>query len=584
MRELVLTGHQNTWPVDEHKALFLGPHCFCYNRKYDFLDQDKFELAPSPWKNARDMLEASLYIDELYDRIILRLSGIMNSLHGVTYSEKFWRVCIGLWLHQWLGITYDRYRRLEHCREVFREKFIVMIPEKYDPAVNNLRNFIVKITEGHYQNLLVMSEIINHAQFDFLEAKKISVAPEEDTGFRLAEPKDRIRDLFFSFQEAIREHFNDFISSSLHFGTVYGLSLADRLYLQFCRDPMFLFKKKARGSLRPAFVDKNMLDDTRLELKARNGFERVVENILLGHIPEAFLTVYKFNGSIGTRIKAWVGTDIYVSQKKCFDIAFALENGGRWISVQHGGVYGQSLSFPLGKHEYETSGEFITWGWDHRHVYEANYHVLSSPLLSRLKRNSPKEDTIIFVGGTMIAYLYRMNNYLLPEQISEYLKNKVRFLGRLDAAILRRIKYRPYFYDYGIGEIRSLGDLLGREQFITRGKLTEYFLRAKLAVIDHPSTGFLQAFTMNIPTLLYWQPEHFVHCDAAVEYFDRLRSAGVLFDTPQAAAEKINQVWPDISGWWNQSDVQLAKNDFCFRFSRASRKWRREWVEFVKKI
>jgi len=42
-----------------------------------------------------------------------------------------------------------------------------------------------------------------------------------------------------------------------------------------------------------------------------------------------------------------------------------------------------------------------------------------------------------------------------------------------------------------------------------------------------------------------------------------LKSAGILYHTPEAAAGKINSVYYDVEGWWNGSELQFAIKKFC---------------------
>jgi len=585
MRELVLTGHKDTWPVDEKQALFLGQHCFYYSDNYNFSEQSKFQIAPLPWKNAHDILDSALYIDKLYDRIIPRLSGIMNSLYGLSYSDKFWNVYMILWLHHWLGILYDRYRRLEYVGESVKERFVVKIIDEYDPAVVDLGDFFSKIKEGHYHNFLLMSEIINHARFDFLDCNKVPVLPEAVFVKKKPSFKSSVKQLLPSAKEAVKGRLNNFFTSSLFLGQTYGLSLGDKIYLQFLRDPAFLFKKKRSASVKANKVSRLDLNNARLDFGAENRFERIVEEILLKHIPDTLLMVDKYCAVTYPNIKTWVGSDIYLSQKKCFEIASVLERGGRWISSQHGGNYGQLLSFPSGKCEYDASGEFITWGWKHKHIYNAAFYALPSPMLSRLKKHKEMEDSLIFVSSIVYAYRHRLHSFFAPESMIGYIRDKKLFLEHLDKEILKKIKYRTRFNDYGSPqETKLIEKMLSKDQILTGGKLTSFFSRARLAVIDYPATGLLEALAMNTPAILYWDPAHVTHCAVAEQYFEKLRSAGILHDSAQAAAKKVNEIWSDVSGWWNNPDIQRAKNDFCFQFARAQTNWRSQWAQFVKNL
>ena len=49
----------------------------------------------------------------------------------------------------------------------------------------------------------------------------------------------------------------------------------------------------------------------------------------------------------------------------------------------------------------------------------------------------------------------------------------------------------------------------------------------------------------------------------AAPFFDELRSAGILFDSPEAAARKANEVWPDVQGWWQQEHIRDVRQRFA---------------------
>ena len=71
---------------------------------------------------------------------------------------------------------------------------------------------------------------------------------------------------------------------------------------------------------------------------------------------------------------------------------------------------------------------------------------------------------------------------------------------------------------------------------------------------------------------------------AAEPYFHALKRAGILHDTPETAAAKVNEIYQDPGAWWNQEDVQGIKEEFCRHFARTDRSWVRQWATDLKKI
>jgi len=380
----------------------------------------------------------------------------------------------------------------------------------------------------------------------------------------------------------VRLKIEDCASASVHLGTVYGISILDKLCLQFRCDPYFLFKRRENNKLVAIKGEREDLLKQSIKINAQNEFERIVEKILLRYIPDALLILHIRKRNNKPKTKIWIGNDIYKSEENCFRIAEICEHGGRWISSQHGGGYGQTLSFPHGKIEYETSDGFITWGWNYKHIYSSHYYPLPSPMLNKLPKHRYKKEQIVFVSTMHPSYFYRLHSMLLPEQQLEYLINKKRFFLKLERDILPKVKYRTYFNDYGIGEVEFVSKVLSTDQFLGKCKLTSEFKKSKLVVIDHMATSFLEAFVMNVPTILFWNPEHFAICNEAAPYFDKLHNVGILFDKPEDAAQKVNEIWYDVQSWWQQTEVQNAKNEFCLQFARTNKHWRKEWAEFLE--
>lgn len=53
---------------------------------------------------------------------------------------------------------------------------------------------------------------------------------------------------------------------------------------------------------------------------------------------------------------------------------------------------------------------------------------------------------------------------------------------------------------------------------------------------------------------------------------------------PGSAAAKVNEIFNDPASWWNQSEIQKAKDEFCFQFARTSDKWLDEWKEELNSL
>ena len=59
---------------------------------------------------------------------------------------------------------------------------------------------------------------------------------------------------------------------------------------------------------------------------------------------------------------------------------------------------------------------------------------------------------------------------------------------------------------------------------------------------------------------------------------------GIFHKTPESAAKKVNEVFGNPQKWWELTEVQDARENFCQRFARTSKNWADEWKEELQKL
>ena len=91
--------------------------------------------------------------------------------------------------------------------------------------------------------------------------------------------------------------------------------------------------------------------------------------------------------------------------------------------------------------------------------------------------------------------------------------------------------------------------------------------KSRIYVSTYNATTFLESFTMNIPTVMYWNTNHWELRNSAIPYFNKLRDVGIFHETPESAAKHVNMIWEDVDLWWKSDEVQEALEFFMKRFS-----------------
>ena len=93
-----------------------------------------------------------------------------------------------------------------------------------------------------------------------------------------------------------------------------------------------------------------------------------------------------------------------------------------------------------------------------------------------------------------------------------------------------------------------------------------------MCIVTYNATTYLETLYLNIPTIAFWNEEHWELNEDSKKYIEILFDAGIYHKTPKSAAQKVSEIWDDIGSWWESEIVQNARQEFCERFSKNIKK------------
>ena len=194
------------------------------------------------------------------------------------------------------------------------------------------------------------------------------------------------------------------------------------------------------------------------------------------------------------------------------------------------------------------------------------------------------EEDVLMVTSCMPRYLYKLR-YFNNCQMSDYINWYWRFVSALSPKIQAKMRVRTFIEDYGWDIADRWKD---RYPEIPIEGWDVSFLKSlekcRVFVCDHLATVYAEGMAVNKPTILFWDPQIFKIRNSAIPFFDDLRSAGILHDTPECAAFAVNSAYDDVINWWNDPVKQAARSKFCKRFSRTSPKAVAEWDRQLRQM
>ena len=154
-----------------------------------------------------------------------------------------------------------------------------------------------------------------------------------------------------------------------------------------------------------------------------------------------------------------------------------------------------------------------------------------------------------------------------PQWLS-YLEDQFAFCEALGEELRDCLLVRLYPQDYGWAQQTRWKDKFPEiEVDIGEGPIGKKIAEARIYVSTYNATTYLESFTMDVPTVIYWNPDHWELRESAKPYFEELERVKVFHKSPESAARHIQIIWNDVNTWWKSIEVRKAIDKFKLRYS-----------------
>lgn len=556
---------------DPKNDLALSPSCFV-GREHIWPDWD---LSPfedpltDPDRQWRDWVGTRI----LANRLCRGLSTELNRVHGTDYGYRYWRELTILWLLLLIQSAWLRYLQIDRAIEKWgQEPFVVPVSGQVGEWVfSDDLDFFHNGPKNKDYELWVATLILKSRA-----PEKWRLTLDRDVSYQSSESQyDTI---------AAKSAGRKLVERIVPRRAVFNLTGAGRTEWFLSALVPFLPK---RPQILPATIDE-VCESEYAEIFPDEFLDIV--NILIERtkpktLGEDFEKFDRQAAELSYRSgRVFVsGGSKYVVPTR-FQTAHALESGERVYRYQHGAFYG--LAHIMIGHEIEFYDHgFVSWGWREDSRVAKPAVALPAPQLARMRdKRSRTNDDIIFVGTNMELGPYPFKPSPQQSRVLEYRRRKIRFINSLPAPCRENLKYRQY-----VNAESDISDLEFVEKFTGPipeiiGPLNPPLFSCAIAVIDHPSSVMYHSFAANIPTLLTWDRKAWPEHQRGTEQYDLLADAGILVESPEEAAEKIDRISNDIDRWWRSGEVQATRLKWCDGNAIFEKNWFVRWVRALATI
>jgi putative transferase (TIGR04331 family) len=575
---LITTADERYWDTSE-KILFLGNWCKRYDRRHVW-SKLVAETLPYHWDDRERLYRDHQFLRDVYECRLRLLAGQLDLLHGETHSIRYWRMIIGPWLRHFVEDLYDRYLSIDAAFQSGKVTATLIAPATIaDWVPLNLITFLKRSWDDPWNQYLYGRIISSIEGMPWKIAADI--APPSNLALGTTNMSSPLRRIARKMLSSVPDAFNRVVLVSSHLGRWQQT----RLQLALGQIPYLVSPQIEPEDETPDAAARRKLTDG----PSSTPFERLLNNLIPEQIPLAYVEAYP-----GMRERALDAFPkkprVILSANAFYDnegfkiwAAHQTETGTKFCALQHGGHYGMGLWSSFDEHELAISDRYYTWGWK-TEAANKECRPLSGGSLIRSKKSLKARGSGGILWATMALPRYMYGFYSVPvgPQVQSYFDDQKRFAAAVSPAVMELLQLRLYPHDYGWQAYDRMHDAIP-ELNIYRGPMPfiKQLNESRLYVGTYNSTTFLETFVADYPTVVFWNPAHWELRPSAQPAFDDLRLAGILHDTPEAAAAKVNEIHHDPSRWWRQPAVQEAKNRFCARFAMVRDDWINEWkLEF----
>lgn len=580
---LATTALEEFWDTAK-PIMFLGEWCSLYGRR-SFWEPLNGQRLESPFANAEAGHAAYHFVNGVYERILPILGDALNTIHGTRYSQRYWRIVIGPWLLYYLPVIYDRYSHLRCALERYPDCTTMVLSEKSFVTPSDTLDFALYLNDDSF-NLQIYTKILVALGKTF-PSKAAQIAEHSLPGTYIGNSwKHKAVGYFTKIYAGISARvFQSVILRSSYFSKTSEFGLLIKTAGKVV--PISGLLTKPTGGKFDSDIRKKL---SNIGLGGGE-FERCLARMLPSDIPLCFVEGYGYVSSEAQIAYPKTPKAIFSANAWYFDEAFkqwaaasAEEEGTLLIGTPHGGAYGGWANMPAENHETSIVDRYYSWGWERTDCAAEVIPFPATKLVGRKKIGASNQKVgILWAATTSQRYLLQFP--FLPIYFQEYLAWQHRFAKTLSSKVLSAVRFRPHRVDGGWGIVQRLKECIPDFNIETWDvPFQESLANCRLYVCDHMSTTYTEALAANKPTILFWNSQANELKPESQPYYDLLRKAGILFDTPESAGEAVNQIYADVETWWNDSERQNAVEIFCEQFARNSPDAIELWAAEFKKL
>lgn len=567
-----------------------------FNEKYyrNFVSNEEKILETEIFKDIEEQKISKNKLVELLNIIIEVLADILNRIHKVDYSTKYWRILLMSFLLYHVDFCYKKYIQIHKLINKYSDsEFYSYLYFCEDNRQITEEEYISSLFAPQLHNL-IFSDIITFFNIPALWTETLKpLAPQKklkkESSLFVFIKKNLKKTLVKATTKKGKTGICLFLSS-INAKKMNKENLFD-IHLDCNQDFKELIFSKDNNAekplLRMKFKEECLKKISEMEYY---GFLKIVLMNIYKYLPKDFLEEYELRNifvkkkvkSIPKKVVTEFG--IYGSDINKYFLAYYVEKNAELILDTHSGWINDA---------YQELGGIVLENKVAQKVYSFAVKPTSFRLLATIEnmkndineiKDIKVEQKMLYITGTTYLYPIESKMLLIMLAPSDYINGQVKFFSKLREDILSKTIYRELsFYGAMFDQYKIIKEKFLAVEKDKEPQIINSINNSKLIVVDHLGTPILESFLCNIPLIIYFDLTKVLINDKGKEAFELLKKVGIFFDNPEDAAKKVIEIYDDPRKWWFSEDIQTARKYMCDNFIHYSENWQDEWLEELLK-
>ncbi|MCS4122742.1 LIC12162 family transferase [Salinibacter ruber] len=554
-----------------------------------WVDNEDIVLSESPF-DRKEAHQAAQCVQGMTEERSGELAQILNDIHGLEHSERYWSIVLNQSVQRLISMSYERLAIVRHAAAQSKSgsRFLMLEEDSFRPPVS-LRSTAQFVSGSDRFNWQLFSQCV---ESEGLTHTEVQHEFDEDTSqFTITSREKRGFQRFF-------DHSNFGLRSRVaHSGLRISSRLSKLRFLIGSRGRAWEIRQFPIYLEGPRFFKD--VDRERRSLIGRVNWEtedralqELLRRCLAHHLPAIFVERF---GRLRREVLALIERngvpDIILTGPMVGQAPFrtwvaeCVRRGSTLFGIQHGSGYGDVPEDAREAQERRVADKFLTWGWERRE----KDHPLPVPRFAGTSSKpfqTNKRNGVLWVTSGQTFYgSYKYPLWLRWHQMGATgfgvdHSSRVACYQALNESIRANTTIRYKGSDPNVAA--TVERVFGSDNISSKGTLLEQAENAELVLVDHyPSTSFYELLNAQVPVILVDDIPDWYLDGAATDVLWDLLECGILHTTPESASALVNDIYPNVEEWWDQSERQSILKRARYHLARGAEAPMQEYAAFI---